>query len=122
MKKRKKDLRILIFLHFVLLIYSLLGIFSKLAAQYPLFSIPFLMCYGVVIINLGLYAIIWQQIIKRMPLITAYANKAITVIWGIVWGVLFFQETITMNRIFGALIIIVGIYFVVTDEKEVTND
>lgn len=117
MQKPKKTIITLIFLHILLLVYSLLGICSKLAAQVPFMSFQFIMYYGVVILNLGIYAICWQQIIKRMPLVTAYANKAITVIWGILWGKLFFQESISLPKIIGALIIICGIILVVTDKE-----
>ncbi len=116
MKENKK--KILILLHILLLIYSLLGICSKLAAQEEFLSFKFCLFYFVVILNLGIYAICWQQIIKRLPLVTAFANKAITVAWGILWGMLFFHEKITVNKIIGAVIIIVGIVLVVTDTEE----
>ena len=32
------------------------------------------------------YAAGWQQVIKHLPLTTAYANKAVTVVWGILAG------------------------------------
>ena len=32
------------------------------------------------------YAFGWQQVIKHLPLTTAYANKAVTVVWGILLG------------------------------------
>lgn len=116
MKENKR--KILILLHILLLIYSLLGICSKLAAQEAFLSFKFCLFYFVVILNLGIYAICWQQIIKRLPLVTAFANKAITVAWGILWGMLFFHEKITVNKIIGAFIIIVGIVLVVTDTEE----
>ena len=116
MKENKK--KILILLHILILIYSLLGICSKLAAQEEFLSFKFCLFYFVVILNLGIYAICWQQIIKRLPLVTAFANKAITVAWGILWGMLFFHEKITVNKIIGAVIIIVGIVLVVTDTEE----
>lgn len=116
MKENKK--KILILLHILLLIYSLLGICSKLAAQEEFLSFKFCLFYFVVILNLGIYAICWQQIIKRLPLVTAFANKAITVAWGILWGMLFFHEKITVNKVIGAVIIIVGIVLVVTDTEE----
>lgn len=118
---KKERIKVIVFLHIVLMIYSLLGICSKLAAGVPFLSKQFLLYYGVVILNLFLYAIIWQQIIKRMPLIVAYANKAVTVFWGIVWGFLFFDEAITVNKIVGAIIIIFGIILIVT-EQEKDND
>ena len=64
--------------------------------------------------DIFLYAIFWQQIIKKLPLVTAYANKAVTVVWGIVWGILYFNEKITFMKIIGAIIIIIGVYIVVS--------
>ena len=66
------------------------------------------------------YAVVWQQILKKMKLVTAYANKAITILWGLVWGVVFFDESITYTKLFGVVIIILGVYFVVTGEEEKT--
>ena len=61
-----------------------------MAAGYSFLSLPFIFWYGLVILNLGIYAVVWQQIIKHLPLTTAYANKAVTIVWGILWGSLFF--------------------------------
>ena len=55
------------------------------------------------------YALGWQQVIKRMPLTTAYANRGITVVWGIFWGAVFFGEAVTPFKLVGAALIIVGI-------------
>lgn len=106
-------------LHVLLFLYSMFGIASKLAAMQEFMSIRFFLCYGVVLLNLFLYAICWQQVIKKIPLITAYANKAVTVIWGIVFGYFFFNEGITTAKVLGGILIIIGVYFVVTcEEKE----
>ena len=82
----------------MLMVYSMSGIFSKLAAGQPFLSFRFCLYYGVIIALLGLYAIGWQQIIKRMPLTSAYANRAVTVVWGIVWGAVLFGEAITWQK------------------------
>ena len=82
-----------------------------------LLSIKFFLLYGGIVLILGIYAIVWQQIIKYMPLSTAYANKAITVVWGILWGVLFFQETVSWNMIIGAIVVIIGVIIVVTSDE-----
>ena len=58
---------------------------------------------------LGFYAIAWQQIIKRLALTTAFANKAVTIVWGIIWGIIFFQEHVSVNQIVGAIIVIIGV-------------
>lgn len=58
---------------------------------------------------LGFYAIGWQQILKHLDLTLAFANKAVAVVWGIIWGVVFFREVITVKMIAGALIVIAGV-------------
>ncbi len=105
----KKKWYVYIGLHILLLVYSASTVFSKLASGYPFLSFRFLLCYGMVLLLLGAYAVFWQQIIKRLPLMTAYANKAVTVVWGIVWGALVFQEKITWGKVFGAVLVIAGV-------------
>lgn len=103
--------KVLVYLHTLLLIYSVSGIFSKLAAQEPFLSFKFCIFYCAVILSLGIYALGWQQILKRLPLITAYSNKAITIIWGVLWGMIFFHEMITLKKVLGMILIIIGILF-----------
>lgn len=103
-------------LHLLLMIFSLSTVCSKLAGRYSFLSAGFLLFYGLVILLLGFYAIFWQQIIKRMPLTTAFANKAVTVIWGLVWGVLLFNESITIGKLAGAALIILGILLFANSE------
>ncbi len=64
---------------------------------------------------LFVYAIAWQQIIKKIPIVSAYVNKSVTVIWGIIFGHLVFGESITVQKVFGVLIIIFGVYLVMSD-------
>ena len=59
--------RTLVALHLLLAVFSLSGIMSKLAAQFPFMSTGFVLCYGGMIVVLGVYAIGWQQVIKRIP-------------------------------------------------------
>lgn len=105
----KGNVKTLLFLHGILFLYSCCGIFSKLASQQAFFTPRFILYYGVVLLLLFIYAILWQRVIKRLPLTTAFANKAVTVIWGIVFGFIFFQERLTLGKIAGAALIIVGI-------------
>ena len=119
----KSKLKVLFLLHLMLMIYSLSGICSKKAAEVPFLSLKFCLYYGIVILLLGFYAIGWQQIIKRLPLTTAFANKAVTVVWGIVWGVVFFHEKITPGKLLGAAIVIVGVVLcVLSDKQEESHD
>lgn len=107
--KQAGSLKIYFVLHALMALFSLSPVCSKLAGRQDFLSVPFLVFYGLVIVILGVYALAWQQVIKRMPLTTAYANKAVTVVWGMVWGVLLFHETITPQKIIGAVIIVAGI-------------
>ncbi len=112
-------LKYMIILHMILAVYSLTAVASKFASGEPFLSFRFILYYGIVLFGLFVYAIAWQQIIKHMPLITAYANKGVTVIWGIIWGYFIFSEEITVRGIIGAAVIICGIVFIVTaDAKE----
>lgn len=96
-------------LHLLLMVYSCSGICSKLAAGVPFLSIEFCALYAGLIALLGVYAIGWQQILKRLPLTTAFSNKAVTIVWGIVWGIVFFGESLTLGKVAGALLIIAGV-------------
>ncbi len=106
---RQGKARVLLLLHVLLLFYSLSDVASKSAAGFGFPSVGFIVCYGIVLLILFVYAIGWQQVIKRLPLTTAYANRGITVVWGIIWGMVFFGETITPFKLVGAAMIIVGI-------------
>lgn len=108
----------ILFLHCVLLLYSCGGIMSKKASGYDFLSLKFCVFYGTVLGISVLYALLWQKVLKRMPLVVAYANKAVTVIWGLIWGAFLFQEQISIWNILGALIIIGGVYLVITGEEE----
>ena len=105
----KSERRALIGLHLLLAVYSLSDVCSKTAAGAPFMSFRFLFFYGCVLGLLGVYAIGWQQVIRRLPLTVAFANRAVTVVWGIVWGVLFFREQVSPLRLVGAALILAGV-------------
>ncbi len=105
----EKNWKTLVLLHIMLMVYSTSGVFSKLAAGEPFLSPRFCLYYGAVIALLAVYAVCWQQIIKRIPLTTAFANKAVTTAWGLVWGLLLFHEPLTIGKIVGALLVIGGV-------------
>lgn len=116
MEHKQPTVKDYLYLHIVLLLYSINGILSKLASENQLFTSKFFVYYSLVLFNLILYAILWQQILKKMPLTTVFLNKSVIVIWGMLWGALFFQERITMQMIIGGAIISYGVFLVVTDQ------
>lgn len=96
-------------LYVLLIIFSLQGVCSKMAGMAKLFSPKFLFWYGLLFLILAIYAIGQQQVIKKMPLSTAYANKAVTIIFGSLQGFLFFKEIISIKQIAGMIVIIIGV-------------
>lgn len=114
----KSNFQRYVLLHILLLVFSLSSVCSKLAAGEEFMSIRFIVLYGMVILLLGIYAIFWQQIIKNMPLTAAYANRAVTVFWGMVWGLLIFREKITPGKAAGAALVIAGIILFALSDKE----
>lgn len=105
-------------LHILLLFYSVGGYFSKSAAGAVFLSKEYILDYFAVLGILMVYAVFWQLILKKLPLTVAMANKSITVIWGMLYGVMFFQEKITFYNLLGAGMIILGICLVSMAEPE----
>ena len=104
-----KQAKWFLLLHVILGIYAGSSVCSKLAAQQPFLSAAFIVLYGLMLLALVTYAVGWQQVIKHLPLTTAYANKAVTVVWGILLGLAVFGEAVTPRQVIGAVIIICGI-------------
>jgi drug/metabolite transporter (DMT)-like permease len=104
-------------LHLNLLIYSLSSVCSKIASGNSFFSLKFIVFYVTAIAGLLVYAILWQQVLKELSLITAYSNKAFVMVWGMIWGILLFKEKISWNMIAGAIIIAAGVYMVVSADE-----
>ncbi len=122
-KKLSKRIGALLALHAVLFLYSFTGILGKFAAEYDVLSLPFLAYYAGVIALLGIYALAWQQVIKHLPLTTAFANKAITVLWGMLWGLLIFGESINAWKVIGGIVVAMGvILFVRADSDDLAAD
>ena len=113
-----KQAKWFLILHIFLGIYASSSVCSKLAARQPFLSVPFILLYGAMLLALVVYAFGWQQVIKHLPLTTAYANKAVTVVWGNMLGFLLFGETVTPRQILGAIVIIIGIVLFVRADHE----
>ena len=57
------------------LVYACTSIFTKLASGQEMLSWPYLLYIFLAFAVMGLYALLWQQVIARMPLSTAYMFK-----------------------------------------------
>ena len=113
--KPQHSLKDILFLQAVFFIYSLSWIFTKLASTRLADRdyLPFILLFGISIMILGLYAILWQQVIKKTELSIAYANKAVTLLFSLIWGVLIFKEVITLTKVAGIALVITGIIILI---------
>ena len=110
MNLSKKEKNKYIFLVNILFaVYSLTNVLAKFAAAEGTVSFRFLLLYGGSLCLMMVYAIVWQQVIKKLPLMVAYANKAVIVFWGLIWGILFFNEKITLGKFAGVVMVMAGI-------------
>lgn len=111
-----KNISKYLLLQLVILIYAVEAIPSKLASNESFLSTKFCIFYCLALFLLVIYALLWQQILKKFPLTIAYACKATTIIWSILIGYFIFNEKVSFTNILGALIVIVGIIIMVKGE------
>ncbi len=113
----KSKIPYFILMHIAFLIYSCYALCGKFASIQEFLSKPFMLLYGAVLLIMFVYAILWQQVLKVIPLSIASANKAITIIWGIIFGRLLFNEKIKWNMIIGSILILTGIFTLLTEKS-----
>ncbi len=114
--KNKKAFWFLI-LHILVCFLSFGGVLSKLASAQTFLSLPFIGLYAGEIFILFVYALLWQQVLKHLPLTVAFCNKSVGMIWSMLWGVTIFNETISLQMYIGAAIVLVGVLIVVTSDE-----
>lgn len=114
----KNNWKWFLLLQVALFIVSLGGICSKMAGRQEFLSKSFLFFYGLLLFILFLYAIVWQQVLKRVSLTVAYASKGVGILYGMLWGVLIFQEEIRWNMILGAVFVLIGVYCFLFEEMK----
>ena len=113
----KKKIFNYIFLHICVLLFTATTILSKYASTYEFLSLNYIIIFALMIINLGVYAILWQQAIKPFNASVAYSNKSVTTIWTLIFSAIIFDERITIYNIIGTVMIILGVVLV-TSENE----
>ena len=115
-----KKVRWLLLLHVLFFVYALTGLCGKIAATYSWDSVVFWKIYFVMIAILATYAIGWQRVLQYVPLSTAYSHRAVNVFWGLMFGYVFFDESITFGKIAGVTIVMCGL--ILFDMDWQTND
>ena len=71
--------------------------------------LPFWLGLGAIFGILGLYAVLWQQLLKRIQLSVAYMFRGSTLIYVMVLSAIILGETITIYNCIGAAMIVSGI-------------
>ena len=113
--KKKTKLIYIILLQLAVILYTCTDIAAKYASGYPFLSPGFILCYGVEILILGIYAVFWQQIIRKVDISVAYANRASSIFWSTLLAVVIFKDTLSVKNLVGIGIIFAGIWMVNRD-------
>lgn len=102
------------------MLYACVGVLTKLASQREFMSWGYVFALVGAVGVMGLYAVLWQQVLKRIELSTAYMFKGTSIIFVMLLAYFLFSEQITWNNIVGAFIIVVGIVlFAYNPKKEI---
>ena len=117
MKKKIRWFDILI-LQAVIVIYTLSSVVAKYATDKELFSFNFFLFYGLEVFILGIYALLWQQMIKKFDLSIAYANRAMALLWSALWAIILFHDSLSGKQVLGIIFVILGTIVVNLNKKE----
>lgn len=106
-------------LHGTLFLYAVVSVFGKLAGLYMAGEqwLPTLGFLGLEVLALLVYSILWQQVLKRMPLGFAYANKGVCTLWTALFGLVLFGESLTWGKAVGIVVVLIGVWLVVSDHE-----
>lgn len=110
-----------IFLIVINLLYACVSIFTKYASQQEFMSWNYTVGLIGAIGVMGLYAILWQQVLKRIDLSLAYMFKGTSIVFILLLAYVFFGEQITWNNIVGAIIIVGGIVLFANSAEPIAN-
>lgn len=93
--------------------FSLSNVFMKLSSSHDMI-LDKIIWYSCSMICLFVFSIMWQILLKKLPLNKAYLFKGTTLFWGLIFGVLIFNEKITVNMLIGVLIVLIGVFVTFT--------
>lgn len=109
-------------LHAIVMINTLGGVCSKTAASKKFMSTEWCILYGLLLLILFVYAVVWQQVLKKISLNIAYANKAAGVVWVMLWGCTIFGEKLSAARIIGCIMILAGMFIMLSPGRETDKE
>ena len=103
------------------MLYACVSIFTKYASQQEFMSWNYMVGLIGAVGVMGLYAVLWQQILKRIDLSLAYMFKGTSLIFVMLLAYILLGEQITWNNIVGAIIIISGIVLFAHSSQPIAN-
>lgn len=103
------------------MLYACVSLFTKYASQQEFMSWNYMVGLIGAIGVMGLYAVLWQQVLKRIELSLAYMFKGSSLIFVMLLANVIFGEQITWNNIVGAIIIISGIVLFANSAEPIAN-
>ena len=106
---KKTTLLDIVLLEVSVVVYSLSTVAANMASKQEFLSLKYILFFGLDFFILGVYAILWQQVIKKFQLSIAYANKASTLLWSMLWNFIIFSQGITPGKVAGVLLVMVGV-------------
>jgi drug/metabolite transporter (DMT)-like permease len=109
--RNKSRLGRFLLLQLSVFVYSFSMVAARLASQNDFLTPGYILFFGLEIAILGIYAVLWQQVIKRFDLSVAYINKSVTLLWSMLWNYLIFSQGITFRKVLGVLIVMAGVVF-----------
>ena len=98
-----------IFLQTNFIIFSFSAVFLKKASSFKFYSKDFNRFAILGMLTMIIYALLWQQVLKRFSLIVAFSHKVFIYFWILLWSVIFFNEKVNLFNIVGLLIISIGV-------------
>ena len=108
-KKRPNFVASLFLLELSVMVYSFSTLAGKMASEYEFLSWNYIFYFGLEFCILAVYALLWQQVIKRFQLSIAYANKALGLMWGLLWNYVLFNVAVSKGQIIGVVIVMLGV-------------
>jgi drug/metabolite transporter (DMT)-like permease len=77
--------------------------------MYEFLAVRYVLYIGITVLVMGIYAVLWQEVLKLIPLNKAYLYKSSGIGISLMYAYIIFGENITFYNIIGCTMIIAGI-------------
>jgi len=119
---RKTSVLFFAALQAAVLFYSFSMLLTKMAGQEEGLTGRFFLLYGGALVIMGVYAVCWQQFLKKLPLTTAYSSRTVSMIWSMILGALLLREKIRFTAVIGTVLILAGLFVIISADREERDD